>query len=67
MIADHQEYDHAKAQLAEQRKRLDLRLKGYVSRGLNDDEVERLMQPLECFYVGKLEEIKEYEKGLGTR
>lgn len=67
MITDRQEYEHAKTQLAEQRRRMDLQRKRYVSEGFSNEDVERAMQPVECFYMGKLEEVEAYEAGLETR
>lgn len=67
MITDAHEYEHAKIQLAEQRKRLDLQRQLYVREGFTDEELERAMQPVESFYLGKREEVEAYESGHETR
>lgn len=67
MITELQEYEYAKTQLAEQSKRLDLQHKQYVSEVFKDEEVERAMQPVECLYLAKVEEVEAYAAGQEAR
>jgi DNA-binding XRE family transcriptional regulator len=62
MIRNEAEYQHASARLLEERNRLSehrARLKGA---GLDDDEVKRVIDPIESFHLQLREEVESYER-----
>jgi ribosome-binding protein aMBF1 (putative translation factor) len=62
MIRNEAEYQEASARLEEERKRLAehrARLKGA---GLKDDEIRRVIDPIESFHLQLKEEVESYER-----
>ncbi|HTQ56496.1 MAG TPA: helix-turn-helix transcriptional regulator [Bryobacteraceae bacterium] len=62
MIRNETEYQEASARLAEERKRLaehKARLKGA---GLGEDEIKRVIDPMQSFHLQLREEVESYER-----
>ena len=62
MIRNETEYQEASARLAEERNRLTdhrARLKGA---GLKDEEIKRVIDPMESFHLQLQEEVESYER-----
>ena len=62
MIRNETEYQEASTRLGEERKRLNehrLRLK---EAGLNDDEIKRVVDPMDSFRLPLQEEVERYER-----
>jgi ribosome-binding protein aMBF1 (putative translation factor) len=62
MIRNETEYQEAVARLADEQKRLAdhrLRLRGA---GLGDDEIKRVVDPMESFHLQLKEEVESYER-----
>jgi hypothetical protein len=61
MIWSESEYQEAVKRLSEEQKRLSehrARLKG---NGLSDEEIKRIMDPMESFFLQFREEVEDYE------
>ncbi len=62
MIRHETEYQEASNRLAEERNRLaSLRLK-LKETGLNDEEIQRVIDPMESFHLQLREEVESYER-----
>jgi hypothetical protein len=62
MIRNEAEYQEASARLADERKRLaDHRLR-LREAGLGDEEVKRVIDPMESFHLQLNEEVESYER-----
>jgi ribosome-binding protein aMBF1 (putative translation factor) len=62
MIRNETEYQEASARLAEERNRLaDHRLR-LREAGLNEDEIKRVIDPMESFHLQLQEEVESYER-----
>jgi len=62
MIRNEAEYQHASARLMEERNRLNehrARLKGA---GMTDEEIKRVVDPMESFHLQLKEEVESYER-----
>ncbi|MFN0106739.1 MAG: hypothetical protein ACKV2U_32175 [Bryobacteraceae bacterium] len=62
MIRNETEYQEASARLEEERTRIAdhrVRLKGA---GLSDEEIKRVTDPMESFYLQMREEVESYER-----
>lgn len=62
MIRNETEYKEAVARLAEERRRLDEHRLRLRAAGLGDDEVKRVIDPMESFHLQFKEEVESYER-----
>lgn len=62
MIRNESEYQEAVQRLQDERQRLDDHRSRLQSTGLAADEVERVMDPMESFYLQLREEVESYER-----
>lgn len=62
MIRNETEYQEASARLAEERKRLAEHRARLKKTGLSDEEVKRVIDPIESFHLQLKEEVESYER-----
>ncbi len=62
MIRNEAEYQEASARLAEERKRLTEHRARLKEAGLKDDEIKRVIDPMESFHLQLQEEVESYER-----
>jgi len=62
MIRNEAEYQHASARLLEERSRLSEHRARLKEAGLDDDEVKRVIDPIESFHLQLQEEVESYER-----
>jgi ribosome-binding protein aMBF1 (putative translation factor) len=62
MIRNEAEYQHASARLLEERSRLSEHRARLKEAGLDDDEVKRVIDPIESFHLQLQEEVEKYER-----
>ncbi len=62
MIRNEAEYLHASARLLEERNRLSEHRARLKEAGLDDDEVKRVIDPIESFHLQLREEVESYER-----
>lgn len=62
MIRNEAEYQHASARLLEERTRLSEHRTRLVEAGLNEEEVKRVIDPIESFHLQLKEEVESYER-----
>ena len=62
MIRNETEYKEAVARLAEERNRLTEHRARLREAGLGDDEVKRVIDPMESFHLQLREEVESYER-----
>jgi DNA-binding XRE family transcriptional regulator len=62
MIRNEAEYQHASARLLEERSRLSEHRARLKEVGLDDDEVKRVIDPIESFHLQLQEEVERYER-----
>ena len=62
MIRNEAEYQEASARLAEERKRLADHRARLREAGLGDDEIKRVIDPMESFHLQLKEEVESYER-----
>lgn len=61
MIRNETEYQEASARLAEERKRLSDHRARLKEIGLRDEEIKRVVDPMESFHLQLQEEVESYE------
>jgi ribosome-binding protein aMBF1 (putative translation factor) len=62
MIRNEAEYQEASARLADERKRLSEHASRLKETGLNDDQIKRVIDPMESFHLQLKEEVESYER-----
>ena len=62
MIRNETEYQAASARLAEERNRLADHRTRLKDAGLNDEEIKRVVDPMESFHLQLQEEVESYER-----
>ena len=62
MIRNETEYKEAVARLAEERNRLGEHRSRLKESGLTDDEIKRVIDPMESFHLQLKEEVESYER-----
>lgn len=62
MIRNESEYKEANSRLVEERKRISEQRKSLKGLGLTDDEVKRVVDPIESFHLQLEEEVESYER-----
>lgn len=62
MIRNETEYKEAVARLAEERKRLSEHRARLTETGLTDEEIKRVIDPMESFHLQLKEEVDSYER-----
>src|SRR3984893_4692093 len=62
MIRNESEYQEASARLAEKSQRLADHRARLKEAGLNDDEIKRVIDPMESFHLQLREEVESYER-----
>ena len=62
MIRNETEYQEASARLAEERQRLSEHRTRLREAGLVDDEIKRVVDPMESFHLQLQEEVQSYER-----
>src|SRR5260370_38964443 len=62
MIRNETEYQEASARLAEERNRLAEHRARLREAGLKDDEIKRVIDPMESFHLQLQEEVESYER-----
>jgi len=62
MIRSEAEYQQASARLAEERKRLADHRARLREAGLGDDEIKRVIDPMESFHLQLKDEVESYER-----
>lgn len=62
MIRNEAEYQHASARLLEERNRLSEHRSRLKETGLADDEIKRVIDPIESFHLQLQEEVESYER-----
>jgi len=62
MIRNETEYQEASARLAEERNRLAEHRSRLKETGLSDEEVKRVIDPMESFHLQLKEEVESYER-----
>ena len=62
MIRNEAEYQEASARLADERKRLAEHGARLKETGLSDDEIKRVIDPMESFHLQLKEEVESYER-----
>lgn len=62
MIRNETEYKEADARLAEERKRLSEHRARLKETGLTDEEIKRVIDPMESFHLQLKEEVESYER-----
>jgi len=62
MIRNESEYQEASSRLAEERARFAEHRERLKTAGLNDDEIKRVIDPMESFHLQLQEEVESYER-----
>ena len=62
MIRNETEYQEASARLGEERTRLDDHRVRLKEAGLSNDEIKRVIDPMESFHLQLQEEVESYER-----
>ena len=62
MIRNETEYQEASARLADERKRLTEHRARLKETGLSDEEIKRVIDPMESFHLQLKEEVESYER-----
>ncbi|HEY3738691.1 MAG TPA: helix-turn-helix transcriptional regulator [Bryobacteraceae bacterium] len=62
MIRSENEYQEASKRLAEERQRLTEHRRRLEKSGLADDEIKRVVDPMESFHLQLQEEVESYER-----
>lgn len=62
MIRNETEYQNASARLTEERKRIAEHKTRLREAGLNDEEIKRVVDPIESFHMQLVEEVESYER-----
>jgi len=62
MIRNESEYQEASSRLADERARLAEHRESLKTAGLNDDEIKRVIDPMESFHLQLQEEVESYER-----
>ncbi|MGO9274668.1 MAG: helix-turn-helix domain-containing protein [Terriglobia bacterium] len=62
MIRNETEYQEASARLADERKRLADHRARLKEAGLSDEEIKRVIDPMESFHLQLKEEVESYER-----
>ncbi len=62
MIRNEAEYQHASARLLEERNRLSEHRARLKETGLHDEEIKRVIDPIESFHLQLKEEVESYER-----
>jgi ribosome-binding protein aMBF1 (putative translation factor) len=62
MIRNETEYKEAIARLGEERSRLDEHRQRLHDAGLSDEEIKRVIDPMESFHLQLKEEVESYER-----
>jgi len=62
MIRNETEYQEATTRLAEERARLTEHRSRLKQAGLADDEIKRVIDPMESFHLQLMEEVESYER-----
>ena len=62
MIRNETEYQEASARLADERNRLADHRKRLKEAGLSDEEIKRVIDPMESFHLQLKEEVESYER-----
>ena len=62
MIRNETEYQEASARLAEERKRLAEHRGRLKEAGLGEEEIKRVVDPMESFHLQLKEEVESYER-----
>jgi len=62
MIRNETEYQEASARLAEERNRLGEHRTRLKEAGLSDEEIKRVIDPMESFHLQLKEEVESYER-----
>lgn len=62
MIRNENEYKEAVARLGEERERLKEHAKRLKEAGLGEDEIKRVIDPMELFHLQLKEEVESYER-----
>lgn len=62
MIRNETEYQNASARLAEERKRIAEHKTRLREAGLSDEEIKRVVDPIESFHMQLVEEVESYER-----
>ena len=62
MIRNETEYQEASARLAEERQRLSEHRNRLREAGLGEDEIKRVIDPMESFHLQLQEEVQSYER-----
>ena len=62
MIRNESEYQEASSRLAEEQARLAEHSERLKSAGLNEDEIKRVIDPMESFHLQLREEVESYER-----
>jgi len=66
MIRNETEYKEAVSRLAEEQTRLAAHRARLKETGLNEEEIKRVTDPMESFYLQFKEEVESYELGNST-
>ena len=62
MIRNEAEYQHASARLIEERNRLSEHRARLKETGMTDEEIKRVIDPIESFHLQLKEEVESYER-----
>jgi ribosome-binding protein aMBF1 (putative translation factor) len=62
MIRNEAEYQHASARLIEERNRLSEHRARLKETGMRDEEIKRVIDPIESFHLQLKEEVESYER-----
>ncbi len=62
MIRNEAEYQHASTRLVEERNRLAEHRARLKSTGMTDEEIKRVIDPIESFHLQLKEEVESYER-----
>lgn len=62
MIRNEKEYKEAVARLAEERKRLEEHRARLKAEDLDQEGVDRVLEPIQCFHLQLREEVESYER-----
>ena len=62
MIRNEAEYQHASTRLIEERQRLAEHRGRLKEAGMNDEEIKRVIDPIESFHLQLKEEVESYER-----
>jgi len=62
MIRNESEYQHASSRLAEERQRLAEHRARLKEAGMSEEEIKRVIDPIESFHLQLKEEVESYER-----